>query len=134
MPIRNRCAIVFGIGTESDLSPRLKPNARKILTQTRWHEDDLAGRVIEEMKHGGDKWEIVSLPAEAEDNDLLGRKPGEWLWDDEYGYGDFLRHEKATQIPRNWSALYRQRPTPTPAITSRPNGSSHTRRRRLATR
>ena len=97
---------------KSDLSPRLKPNARLILTQTRWHEDDLAGRCIEEMNRGGDKWEVVSLPAEAEDNDLLGRKPGELLWDDEYGYGDFLRHEKATQIPRNWSALYQQRPTP----------------------
>lgn len=97
---------------KSDLSPRLKPNARLLLTQTRWHENDLAGRVLEEMARGGDKWEVVSLPAQAEDNDLLGRQPGEWLWDDEYGYGDFLRHEKATQIPRNWSALYQQRPTP----------------------
>jgi predicted phage terminase large subunit-like protein len=97
---------------KSDLSPRLKPNARIIVTQTRWHEDDLAGRLIEEMSRGGDKWEVVSLPAEAEEDDLLERRPGEWLWDDEYGYGDFLRHEKATQLPRNWSALYQQRPTP----------------------
>lgn len=97
---------------KSDLSTRLKPGARIILTQTRWHEDDLAGRVLEEMRHGGDKWEVLSLPAEAEGADPLGRKPGEWLWDDEYGYGQFLRHEKATQLPRNWSALYQQRPTP----------------------
>ncbi len=97
---------------KSDLSPRLKPNARIILTNTRWHEDDLAGRVITEMERGGDRWEIVSLPAEAEENDLLGRKPGEWLWDDAYGYGKFLRHEKASQLPRNWSALYQQRPAP----------------------
>jgi predicted phage terminase large subunit-like protein len=79
---------------------------------TRWHEDDLAGRFLEEQERGGDKWEVVSLPAEAEEDDLLDRKSGEWLWDDEYGYGDFLRHEKATQLPRNWSALYQQRPTP----------------------
>jgi predicted phage terminase large subunit-like protein len=97
---------------KSDLSPRLKPNARVVLTQTRWHEDDLAGRVLEEMTRGGDKWEVVSLPAEAEPGDLLGRKPGEWLWDDDYGYGKFLRHEKATQTPRNWSSLYQQRPAP----------------------
>jgi len=97
---------------KSDLSPRLKPKARLLLTQTRWHEDDLAGRVLQEMLTGGDKWEVLSLPAEAEPGDPLGRKPGEWLWDDEYGYGQFLRHEKATQLPRNWSALYQQRPSP----------------------
>ena len=98
---------------KSDLAPRLKPNARLLLTQTRWHEDDLAGRYIAEMQAGGDKWEVLSLPAEAEENDPLGRKPGEWLWDDDaYGYGKFLRHEKATQLARNWSALYQQRPTP----------------------
>lgn len=97
---------------KSDLSPRLKPKARVVLIQTRWHEDDLAGRALEEMAHGGDKWDVLSLPAEAEENDPLGRKIGEWLWDDEYGYAEFLRHEKATQLPRNWSALYQQRPTP----------------------
>jgi predicted phage terminase large subunit-like protein len=64
------------------------------------------------MESGGERWDIVSLPAEAEAGDLLGREPGQWLWDDAYGYGDFLRHEKATQLPRNWSALYQQRPAP----------------------
>jgi hypothetical protein len=53
---------------------------------------------------------VVSLPAEAQPNDPLGRKPGEMLWDDAYGYGNFLRSEKATQTPRNWSALYQQAP------------------------
>ena len=64
------------------------------------------------MERGGERWDIVSLPAEAEAGDLLGREPGQWLWDDAYGYGDFLRHEKATQLPRNWSPLYQQRPAP----------------------
>ena len=41
-----------------------------------------------------------------------GREPGAVLWDDDYGYGDFLRHERATQPARNWSALYQQRPAP----------------------
>jgi hypothetical protein len=52
------------------------------------------------------------LPAEAESNDILGREPGEWLWDDAYGYARFLAREKATQPARNWSALYQQRPAP----------------------
>jgi len=76
---------------KADLSTRLKPGGRIALIQTRWHEDDLAGRILEEMKRGGDHWEVVSLPAEAEAGDLLGRKAGEWLWDDAYGYGKFLR-------------------------------------------
>jgi predicted phage terminase large subunit-like protein len=95
---------------KSDLSTRLKPGGRIVLIQTRWNEDDLAGRVLEEMKKGGDRWEVLSLPAEAEEDDPLDRQPGEFLWDDSYGYGEFLRHEKRTQPARNWSALYQQRP------------------------
>jgi predicted phage terminase large subunit-like protein len=92
---------------KSDLSTRLKPGGRIVLIQTRWNEDDLAGRVL---KKGGDRWEVLSLPAEAEEDDPLDRQPGEFLWDDSYGYGEFLRHEKRTQPARNWSALYQQRP------------------------
>jgi hypothetical protein len=97
---------------KSDLLTRLRPGGFVILIQTRWHEDDLAGRIIADMARGGEAWDIVSLPAEAEAGDLLGRAPGEWLWDDAYGYAGFLRQEKATQLPRNWSALYQQRPAP----------------------
>lgn len=97
---------------KSDLVPRMKPGGRIVLIQTRWHEDDLAGRLIMEMQQGGDKWEILSLPAEAEPGDVLGRTVGEWLWNDAYGYGEFLQGQKATQPARNWSALFQQRPTP----------------------
>jgi predicted phage terminase large subunit-like protein len=97
---------------KSDLLTRLRPGGFVILIQTRWHEDDLAGRIIAGMARGGEAWDIVSLPAEAEPGDLLGRAPGEWLWDDAYGYAGFLRQENATQLPRNWSALYQQRPAP----------------------
>jgi predicted phage terminase large subunit-like protein len=97
---------------KSDLSPRLKPNNRVVLIQTRWHEDDLAGRLLTEMAAGGEHWEVLSLPAEAESDDPLGRAPGEWLWDDAYGYGNLLREAKKNQLPRNWSALYQQQPTP----------------------
>lgn len=79
---------------------------------TRWHEDDLAGRILEEAKRTGRTWRVISLPAVAEADDLLGRKPGEYLWDDAYGYGQTLRDAEREQSPRNWSALYQQRPAP----------------------
>ena len=99
---------------KSDLIPRLRPGAGVVLIQTRWHEDDLAGRCLEEMAKGGaDRWEILSLPAIAQPGDPLGRAPGELLWTDgDYGYSDFLSHEHAMQTPRNWSALYQQAPAP----------------------
>lgn len=49
-----------------DIYTRMEPNAAIILIQTRWHEDDLAGRLLNEMKDGGEQWEVVSLPALAE--------------------------------------------------------------------
>jgi predicted phage terminase large subunit-like protein len=97
---------------KGDLAPRLKPGARVIVIMTRWHEDDLAGRLLEEAKRTGRTWRVISLPAVAEADDLLGRKPGEYLWDDTYGYGQALRDAEREQTPRNWSALYQQRPAP----------------------
>lgn len=98
---------------KADVNPRVKPDARYVLIQTRWHDDDLAGRIIDEMAKGGDQWDIVSIPAEARTNDPLGRQPGELLWgDDAYGYAKLLAEQKATQTPRNWSALYQQEPSP----------------------
>jgi predicted phage terminase large subunit-like protein len=50
-----------------DLYTRLEPDGAIILIQTRWHEDDLAGRLVKEMHDGGEHWEIVDLPALCED-------------------------------------------------------------------
>lgn len=92
----------------NDFSTRLVPGARKVLIQTRWHEDDLAGRALNH-----EQWETIELPAEAYENDPLGRKPGEWLWSDgDYGYGNQLAELKKTTPARTWSALYQQRPAP----------------------
>src|SRR5262252_2865507 len=75
-----------------DFRPRLIPGARQLLIQTRWHEDDLAGRALNHQH-----WEVISLPAEAKANDQLGRAPGEFLWaDDDYGYGAQLRELQET--------------------------------------
>ena len=99
---------------QSDLVTRLKPGGFKVLIQTRWHEDDLAGRILAEADRTGEPWEIISLPAEAGEDDPLGRAPGEFLWadDEAYGYARMLEREKASQPPRNWAALYQQTPVP----------------------
>jgi predicted phage terminase large subunit-like protein len=92
----------------NDFKTRLVPHAAEILIQTRWHEDDLAGRALNH-----EEWRVISLPALADANDPLGRKAGEPLWsDDNYGYGTQLV-ELSTKTPaRTWSALYQQRPAP----------------------
>jgi predicted phage terminase large subunit-like protein len=60
-----------------DLYTRLEPDASMILIQTRWHEDDLAGRLLQEMKNGGEHWEVVSLPAICEEVEKpAGTSPG----------------------------------------------------------
>lgn len=96
---------------KSDLYTRLKPAGRIVLIQTRWHEDDLAGRLLAEMKAGGDQWEVISLPALAEQNDPLGRSPGQPLWP-EWENDEALARKRRAVGPRDWSALYQQRPAP----------------------
>ncbi|MCH7499174.1 MAG: phage terminase large subunit [Nitrospinae bacterium] len=104
----------------SDLRTRLKPGAFIILIQTRWHEDDLSGRILPENYKGesglitakdGEIWEVINFPAIAEEDDILGRSPGEALWP-EWFNAKMLQQERISQGERNWSALYQQRPTP----------------------
>ena len=97
-----------------DFSARLKPRAKRILMNTRWHEEDIAGRVLDQIERGEIKGRVISLQAIAEEDDPLGRKPGEYLWDepDGYDYGAFLRARQRETSPMMWSALYQQRPAP----------------------
>lgn len=80
---------------------RLMPGGRIVIIQTRWHEDDLSGWLLAEHKH--EDWEVLDLPAI---NDA-----GEALWPEQY---DIAALEKIKQAigPRDWSALYQQRPSP----------------------
>jgi predicted phage terminase large subunit-like protein len=92
----------------NDFRTRLVPGAAEILIQTRWHEDDLAGRALQH-----NNWHVISLPAIAEPDDQLGREIGEPLWDDDaYGYGEQLQELRTNTPARTWSALYQQRPAP----------------------
>lgn len=90
---------------------RLEPGGAIILIQTRWHEDDLAGRTLNHAKETGERWTILNLPALAEPGDLLGRDEGAALWPERYD------REALLGIKRDvgsyfWSALYQQRPQP----------------------
>lgn len=89
----------------NDFLTRLKPDARKILIMTRWHEDDLGGRILAREK---DKWKVISIPMEAQDDDPLGREFGERLWP-EYFTEEMV--SLAKMDTRSWWALYQQQPT-----------------------
>lgn len=96
----------------NDAYTRLEPGGAVILIQTRWHHDDLAGRLLEQMERGdGDRWRVINLPAIAEDGDLLGRKPGEALWPERYSVE---RLERVKRVIGAWSfaALFQQGPVP----------------------
>jgi predicted phage terminase large subunit-like protein len=95
---------------------RLSPGAPVIVVMTRWHEDDLAGRLLKAPD--AHRWRVVNIPAVADHNpalgqtDPLGRAPGEWLdsarrrtlseWQD-------IRIAAGTRV---WNALYQGRPAP----------------------
>jgi predicted phage terminase large subunit-like protein len=90
---------------------RLEPRGAIILIQTRWHEDDLAGRILAHAKETGEEWTIVNLPAFAEPGDPLGRAVDQPLWPERYGTSDLEATRKT--IGSYWfSALYQQRPVP----------------------
>jgi predicted phage terminase large subunit-like protein len=88
----------------NDLLTRMKPKSAIILIMTRWHEDDLGGRILERE---ADKWKVIKIPMEAVEDDPLGRAPGERLWGE--WYTDEMM-ELAKQDLRSWNALYQQNP------------------------
>lgn len=91
----------------NDFLTRLKPGARQILIQTRWHEDDLGGRILERE---ADKWRVIKIPMLATSNtDPLGRKAGDRLWP-EWFTDEMI--ETARLDVRSWNALYQQEPVP----------------------
>ena len=105
---------------KSDFRTRLKPGAAICIFMTRWVDYDLAGRILPDDYDGrsgpviardGEWWEIVNLPQEAIEGDVLGRKPGELLWP-EWFTPEWVEQEKRTLGPRNWNALHQQNPTP----------------------
>lgn len=108
----------------STIYPRLEPDAAIILMMQRWHEDDLAGRLLRDQV-GADRWEVISMPALAETQDErdqinaiygqsagwpdpLGRQPGEPLWPSRFNTKALSAIQKVS--PRSFDAKYQQRP------------------------
>lgn len=92
----------------SVVETRLEPDAVVVLVLTRWHEDDLAGRLLKEQPG---EWDVLSLPALAEGNDPLGRADGEALWPKRFP--DWWMKAKKKAIGSYWfNAMFQQRPSP----------------------
>lgn len=101
--------------TES-LSTRLAPGAPVVLIMTRWHTDDLAGRLL--AAEDGHLWRVLNIPAQADhrpehgETDPLGRQPGEWMQSARGrtpAQWEAIRRRVGT---RGWNAQYQGRPSP----------------------
>ncbi|NLT36712.1 MAG: phage terminase large subunit [Methanomassiliicoccus sp.] len=95
---------------QSTAYTRLEPGGAVILIQTRWHKDDLAGRLLSQKARGGEKWDVLNLPAIAPEGDILGRVPGAPLWPERFDLPR-LRAIKDTVGTYFWMAMYQQSPT-----------------------
>lgn len=86
---------------------RLEPGGKVCITMTPWHGDDLGGRILEVEP---ELWDVLRLPAIAEENDPLGRKPGEALWPKRYSIEKL--EQKRKRDPWWFEAMFQCRPRP----------------------
>lgn len=105
---------------QNTLLTRTQPDAKIIIIQTRWHEDDLAGRLL---KTEGDEWTVLRIPAICDDptapierelgrDSKTGRVMGEALWP-EYGYDELWAAKKKGAVGTYaWESLYQGNPRP----------------------
>jgi predicted phage terminase large subunit-like protein len=101
---------------DATAATRLEPGASVIITHTRWTPGDLIGRLLEQQKEQANRpdripWEVINLPAMAEEDDALDRRVGEALWPQRWPI-DELRRIRAERGSWVWAALYQQRPAP----------------------
>lgn len=103
-----------------DMMTRMSSDrASVLLIQTRWHEDDIPGRITdpknpEYSAREAKNWKLVDIPAIAVENDPLKRQPGAPLWPEKFGT-EYLEDQKARD-PTGFSALYQGRPGPEQGI------------------
>ena len=101
---------------QSVASTRLAPGAPVILILTRWHEDDLAGRLM--TLDEGHPWKYVNIPAQADhdpekgETDILDRAPGEFMLSARGHTTAQWEAVKRSKGSRVWNALYQGRPAP----------------------
>jgi predicted phage terminase large subunit-like protein len=98
---------------KSTARTRLQAGAGVILVMTRWHEDDLAGRLLADAAEDGDQWEILNLPGICEDKetDPLHRDIGEALWP-KFFDNEWMGQTKRAMGTYWFTAMYQQRPAP----------------------
>lgn len=97
---------------QSTFYTRLSPDARVLITHTRWHQDDLVGKVLKNAKESGERWVRLTLPGISTDVlDPLDQRtgPGEALWPGQYGI-DWLNTTRKAISSKWWSSLYQQSP------------------------
>lgn len=98
---------------------RMRRHARYVIVNTRWHEADLSGQILAkqtELEAAGQlqeehRWHVVNFPALAEENDPLGRAPGEALCPELYDRR-YLEMMRAENGPYEFGALYQGHPSP----------------------
>ncbi len=109
---------------KATLFTRLEPDGVLVIVMTRWHNDDLVGRILHSNKfvelnakninetHTEEVqsiWYLLKIPIIAVENDPLGRKPGEPLWENRYDLNSIMEQKKL--LGNFWfSALYQQEP------------------------
>jgi hypothetical protein len=93
-----------------EVESRLHNDSQQLLTLTRWHEDDLAGRLI---ARDGDEWTVVVLPALFEEGNSVPedkREIGAALWPQRHSKSRMMKIK--AKAPRTFTSLYQQRPAP----------------------
>ena len=93
---------------KDDLYTRQEPECAIIIIMTRWHEDDLAGKII--ASEDGPNWTVITLPAIAEADDILGRPIGAPLCPERYDLAALMDRKRV--LGHGFYALFQQRPMP----------------------
>lgn len=114
---------------QGTIRDRLEPGGSMIVTATRWHEEDLTGHLLEEMRTGGEIWNHLHLPALRPSATFQARRPrspsegggpsgnltnpSEWeaLWPERWPVEALLQIKKAVGT-RVWEARFQGRPSP----------------------
>ena len=115
---------------------RKAPGAGILLIMTRWHVDDLAGRILAAQDTGGDAWQVILFPAIAEEDEEF-RTKGEALHPERFDL-DALNAIRRVVGSHTWQSLYQQRPVPReggmfnrrwfgPAVDAAPAGAQRVR-------
>lgn len=92
-----------------DLYTRLEPAGALIIVMTRWHEDDLVGRIL--SSDDAPQWTVLNLPALAEEDDPLGRNLGEALCPQRFDVNALLDRKRVLGS-YGFNALYQGHPSP----------------------